>query len=136
VLSEVFANDRSEIRRLSDVVERFGAECRLSDDHLVALNLILDEMVSNVIKYGYDDGQHHQIKVEVVVEPSLMTIEVEDDGKPFNPLEAPPPDFTVPIEQRRIGGLGVFIVRTMVDDVAYKREGNRNILTMKKRLDA
>ena len=117
------------------MVDRFGTECSLSEDHLVTLNLILDEMVSNVIKYGYDDDQKHQIKVEVVVEPSLMTIEVQDDGKAFNPLEAPLPDFDIPLEQRRIGGLGVYIVKAMCDEVVYKRENERNILTMRKKLE-
>jgi anti-sigma regulatory factor (Ser/Thr protein kinase) len=135
VLSAVFVNDRHEIRRLSDLVDRFALDCRLSEDNLVTLSLILDEMVSNVIKYGYDDGLEHQIHVDVVLSRDQLTIEIKDDGKPFNPLTAPPPNFDVPIEQRRIGGLGVYIVKTMVDTAEYKREGDRNILTLRKRID-
>jgi len=136
LLSVVLVNERRELGRLGELVDRFGGECRLPADTVLILNLVLDEIVSNVIKYGYDDTLEHEIHVRVVLEGDLLTIQVEDDGRSFNPLEAPPPNLDLPIEQRPIGGLGVFIVKSTVDAAEYRREGGRNVLTIKKRTSA
>ena len=67
------------------------------------------------------------------VEPGEMRVDVEDDGQPFNPLEAPEADTTNPLEERTIGGLGVHLVRKLMDGLEYKRQGERNLLTIKKK---
>ena len=137
VLQLVVANQRREIPRLSRVVDQFGEECGFSAEDTAAINLMLDELVSNVIKYGYDDALEHQIYVKVTCERDLVTVRVEDDGKPFNPLEAPTPNhLDLPIEQRPIGGLGVHIVKTMADSLDYRRENGCNVVTMKKRMSS
>src|SRR6185436_19483438 len=105
-------------------------------DEAALVNLALDELVTNVIKYGYDDADEHRIQVTVTVDGGLLTLSMDDDGKPFNPLEAPPPDLDLPIEERPIGGLGVFIVRSLADSLAYRREQGHNILTLTKKLQA
>ena len=133
VLSMALRNDRRELARIGESVERFGSDCHLSPDDIAQINLVLDELVSNVIKYGYDDAREHQIDVTVTVEGDVIAISVEDDGKPFNLLEAPEPDLELSIEERPIGGLGVFLVRSIVDAVDYRRDGNRNIVTLKKK---
>jgi anti-sigma regulatory factor (Ser/Thr protein kinase) len=132
VLELVVLNQRREIPRLSRVVDRFAEECGLCEEDTANLNLILDELVSNVIKYGYDDTLEHQIRVSVTFDSDLVTVRIEDDGKPFNPLEVPPPKLDLPIEQRPIGGLGVHIVKTMADSLDYRRENGCNVVTMKK----
>jgi len=133
-MSVVVVNQRREIARLARLFDEFRETCGLSEDDSTQIHLMLDEVVSNVIKYGYDDGLEHQIHVDVAVDGNHVTIRVEDDGKPFNPLNAPHPNLDAPIEQRPIGGLGVYIVKTVADSVDYRRDAGRNVVTMRKRI--
>ena len=130
VLSMVLLNDRRELAGIGERVERFAATCGLSGDDCAAVNLVLDELVSNIIKYGYDDDGEHRIAVVVEVDGGVLTVSVDDDGKPFNPIEIPPPDLERPIEERPIGGLGVYIVRSLADTLDYRREHGHNIVTL------
>ena len=130
----VVLNERRELARIAERIDRFGDECGLAHDDTAQINLILDELVSNVIKYGYDDRLEHQLHVSVEVADNLLTISIEDDGRPFNPLEAPAPDFDLPIDARPIGKLGLFLVRSITDTLDYRRERGRNILKLMKRL--
>jgi sigma-B regulation protein RsbU (phosphoserine phosphatase) len=136
VLSMVLVNRIDELARIGERIERFGGECGLPGDETWRVNLVLDELVSNIIRHGYDDEQEHRILVTVAFERNLLTISIEDDARPFNPLDAPAPDLDRPIEERPIGGLGVFLVKSFVDTLEYRRTGDRNILTLKKRLSA
>jgi anti-sigma regulatory factor (Ser/Thr protein kinase) len=129
----VVVNQRREIARLGRLVDQFGEECGLSEDATASINLMIDEVVSNVINYGYDDTLEHKIDVNVVLDGDLVTVRIEDDGKPFNPLDAPQPNLDLPIEERPIGGLGVFIVKSTADSLDYRRDGGRNVVTMTKR---
>ncbi len=135
MLSIVLLNRREELRRLCDFVESFGRTHDLSEDDVASLNLILDEVVTNVIRHGYEDAGDHDIHVSMGFHERTITIEVVDDGKPFNPLtDAPAPKFDVPIEERPIGGLGVYIVRATVDALTYRRDAGRNVVTMTKKI--
>jgi anti-sigma regulatory factor (Ser/Thr protein kinase) len=128
----VFRNRRDEIRRLGEVAERFAAEHQLSDDDVMAINLVLDEVLSNIIEYGYDGEAEHEIRVTMAVDGDLLSIEIEDDGRPFDPLQAPAPDLDRPLEERPVGGLGIHLVRTLMEAVEHQRRDGRNILTMRK----
>jgi anti-sigma regulatory factor (Ser/Thr protein kinase) len=134
ILSIVVINQRSEISRLCRMVERFGEEHGIAPDDVITLSLLLDETVINVIAHGYEDAKEHLINVHLELTGDLVTIRVDDDGVPFNPIEAPAPNLDLPIEERRIGGLGVHIVKTMADSVAYARVDGRNVLTLTKRI--
>ena len=129
-----FANDLGALAALAERVERFGAEQRLPARMVNALNVVLDEAVSNAINHGYDAGALGEIAVRLRREPDGVTVEVEDDGRAFDPLQAPPPDLTLPLEQRPIGGLGIHLIRNLMDEVSYARVGDRNVLKMAKRL--
>ena len=131
-VSEVFLNKRQEIQRLGAVAERFGADHGLSDDDMMAINLVLDEVITNIIDYGYDDQADHEIRITMAVEGDRLTIEVEDDARDFDPLKAPPPDLDLPLEERPVGGLGIHIMRSMMDAVEYQRRNDHNVLTMRK----
>ncbi len=137
-LSAVLINDRREIPRLADIAGRFGRAHRLSDEDVMNIQLVLDEVVINVIKHGYEDvgdADRHQIHVRLSLDGNhVLTIEVEDGARAYDPREAPLPEFELPLEQRRIGGLGVHIVKTIMDTMEYRREHDRNILTMTKQL--
>jgi serine/threonine-protein kinase RsbW len=129
-ISIALTNNRYELVRLAEAVERFGAEQHLPNDTLTNINLVLDEVVSNVIKYGRAGDSDGAINVSLVREGGRLTIEVSDDGIAFNPLETTPPNLDLPIMERPVGGLGIHIVRALTETVAYRRESDRNHLTM------
>jgi anti-sigma regulatory factor (Ser/Thr protein kinase) len=98
------------------------------------LNLALEEILTNIISYGYTDNREHEIRVSLSVQPGEVTAEVEDDGRPFNPLEAPEPDTAKSLEEKMIGGLGIHLVRKLTDGLEYQRQEEKNRLVMKKHL--
>ena len=134
-MSVTLVNDLAEIERLSSLVEAFGEAEGLGAETIFKVNLALDEVVTNVIRYGHeDDGQPHPIVVRLTLADGVLTAEVEDDGRAFNPLDAPPPDITASLDDRPIGGLGIHLVRSVMSAVEYRRENGRNVLTMRKHL--
>lgn len=134
-LSVTLVNQLSEVERLSRLVETFGEAEGLGPEVVFSVNLALDEVVTNVIRYAHDDdGLQHPIVVRLALEQDVLTAQVEDDGRAFNPLEAPAPDTGASIDERPIGGLGIHLVRSVMNSVEYRREDGRNVLTMKKKL--
>lgn len=127
-------NKLSELAAASLALTEFGRQHGLPDNVLHDLNLALGEILTNIISYGYTDSEEHEITVRLSVESGEMRVDVEDDGKPFNPLEAPEADTTKPLEERVIGGLGVHLVRKLTDGLEYQRHEGKNLLVMKKRL--
>ena len=132
-VSAVFRKDRAEIHRLAGLAERFGEAQQLSDDDVMAINLVLDEVVTNVIDYGFEgfDGEP-EIRLTMTLEENELTIRIEDNGRAFDPLQAEAPDLDLPLEDRPVGGLGIHIVRSVMNTVEYDRRGGRNVLTMHK----
>lgn len=96
------------------------------------LRLALEELVVNVVNYAYGEGGDGPLEVSVERREDSIVMTFADEGVAFNPLERETPDITLPLDERPIGGLGIFLVRELMDDVAYHREGQRNILTIKK----
>ncbi len=94
--------------------------------------LVIEELVTNTIKYGYDTPGAHRIHLTVDYTAGQLRIEVRDDGHPFDPLAQPAPDTTLEAEDRGIGGLGLHLVRQMSDDVHYERRDGQNIVTATK----
>jgi serine/threonine-protein kinase RsbW len=129
-ISIALKNNRYELVRLAEAVERFGAEQQLPDETLTNINLVLDEVVSNVIKYGRAGDSDGAINVSLVREGGRLTVEVSDAGIAFNPLEATPPNLDLPIMERPVGGLGIHIVKALTETAVYRRENERNHLTM------
>lgn len=132
-LSMTCRNQVSEIARAAQAVEHFGAANGLPADVVFKVNLALDEVVTNVISHGYQDQNDHQIDITLTLDGGEVVVRVEDDGRAYNPLDAPRPDLEADIDARPIGGLGVHIVRTLMDGLEYRREGGRNVLIMRKR---
>ena len=128
-------NDLAEIHRLSEMVEQFGEGNALPDRAVFNLNLCLDELITNIVGYAYGDEGRHSIRVRLTLDSGLLRTEVEDDGRPFNPLDAPPPDLESDLETREIGGLGLHFVKTLMDTVAYERDGAFNRLVMTARVE-
>ena len=125
-------NRIEELRRLAALVEEFGAEENWPPDLIFQVNLVLEEVAINVINFGHD-GSLHEIEIALTSELDALTIEVIDNGRAFDPTkDATVPDVTLPIEERPVGGLGVYLVRTMMDEMRYRREEGRNHLTLVK----
>jgi anti-sigma regulatory factor (Ser/Thr protein kinase) len=130
-LAVVLKNQLSEIERLARLVDDLGQRHQIESRIIYNMKLALDEILTNIISYGYDDGGEHRIIARFSLERGNWTVEVEDDGKPFNPLDAPEPDTNQLLEERPIGGLGIHLVRKNVDELEYRRQKDKNILVMK-----
>ena len=128
-------NDDADLVRLTEFAGGFASRHKLADEDSAPLQIILDELFTNVVKYGYESaaGEGHpegHIEVVLSLEADRLIVEFVDDGRPFDPLSSPPPDLDLPVEERPIGGVGIAIVRALVDEAEYRRDGNRNRLTL------
>jgi anti-sigma regulatory factor (Ser/Thr protein kinase) len=119
---------------LSDFVAAAGERNGWDEDLVFQLTLALEEVVVNAIKHGQREQGRHDIEVTVRAEEDWVVMTVEDDGIAFNPLDAPPADIGAALENRPIGGLGVHLVRSLIPDLSYTREGDRNRLVMRKQI--
>lgn len=97
------------------------------------IHLVVEEIVVNIVNYAYPDGEGY-LEVRVHNDQQVLTFEFRDHGLPFNPLEQPVPDLDKPLEERSIGGLGIFLTKEMMDDTQYRYEQGENILIIKKNL--
>ena len=129
-------NDTIELVRLNEFLEGFWAENGLPEDLALDVTLALEEMFLNVVQHGYLDAGEHDIRVGLALERGHVSLTIEDDGVPFNPMEVAPPDTNAPVEQRKIGGLGIHLVQSVMDGIEYSREHDRNRLVMRKRIAA
>ena len=129
-LNLTIETNRDELARIVSALEEFGEQESWAPDLIFRVNLVIEEWVLNVMDYGYDGGDN-EIELKLTSEPDSLTIEIVDAGKPFDPLhDAPEPDLDSPIEDRPVGGLGVYMVRTMMDQTHYRREEGKNHLTL------
>lgn len=130
-LSLTIRNDVSELPRLFQAAEPFMEENRLSPGCRYAALLALEEMITNIIKYGYDDRGAHEIAVSLCAGGGNLRIRLEDDGHEFDPVAAPDPEKGKPLHEMKIGGLGIHLVRSMVDEIVYRRDRGRNLLDIR-----
>jgi anti-sigma regulatory factor (Ser/Thr protein kinase) len=131
-ISVTLSNQLSEIERLAHLVDSFCAAQQLSTDIAYRINLALDEVITNVIIHGYADAQEHEIVTRLTIDGATIVIEVVDDGRPFNPLDVPPVEFAADPLERPIGGLGLHLVRNVMDSIDYRYEHGRNVLVLRK----
>lgn len=130
----VLGNKLPEIEKLHRELNRFGHACGLSSQTLLELNLVLEEVVANIISYAYGDSGRHEIVVQADLRDGELVLEVEDDGRAFNPAQIPTPDLDSPLEYRKVGGLGLHLVREFTDSIEYGREQDKNRLVMRKKV--
>lgn len=98
------------------------------------IHLVCEELVVNVVNYAYPENDNGYLKVETENDGETLTIRFSDGGVPFNPLDAKTPDITLPLEERGIGGLGIFLTKQMMDSVEYEYKNNENVLTISKKI--
>lgn len=126
------ANRMGELDRLhllfGEAADRHGWSVRLRDQ----LALACDELLTNTISYGYPDGGDDEILLELTVGEGFVEIALEDGGVPFDPIGRADPDITLGVDEREIGGLGVFFVKQIMDDIAYERTASGNRIAMRK----
>lgn len=127
-------NSHAEIAPASGAAELWLKRFQPSPESLFFVLLTIEELVTNCIKYGYDDSSEHTIVVELSVADHVLTVTVTDDGHPFDPLSVPPPNLSLDIQDRPIGGLGIFLLRELADQIAYERRDNKNRLTLTKHI--
>ncbi|MBU0486769.1 MAG: SpoIIE family protein phosphatase [Bacteroidetes bacterium] len=128
-------NEVSELDRLSDELTDFSMRNGIPDKILFKLNLCLEEIVSNVIFYAFENPGQHFISVHFLTDGSIFQIQVCDEGIEFNPLKRETPQsIGKSLEEKEIGGLGVHLVRNFMDDLKYERTNDKNVLTMTKNL--
>jgi sigma-B regulation protein RsbU (phosphoserine phosphatase) len=127
-------NRLPEIERLGRITDDFGQHYQLTAETSHNLKVALDEILTNIISYAYADSGEHSILTRFCLEQGKLTVEVEDDGRPFNPLNASEPNTEQLLEDRPIGGLGIHLVRQLMDELEYRRQNDRNILIMKLKL--
>ena len=125
-------NDLSELNRLNQKFEDLLTSQIIDKKTLFYLNLIGDELITNLISYGYEDDREHSILIHLVITPTYWTLKIQDDGQPFNPLKHDNPELHVPVEERAIGGLGIYFVKQIMDEISYERNESHNIINMKK----
>lgn len=94
--------------------------------------VVLEEVITNAIKYGYREGERGRIELELGLDAEGLEIVIVDDARPFDPTQAPEPDLNLPLEARPVGGLGIHMVRNLMDSVAYDFSGGKNRLKLRK----
>lgn len=128
-------NQLSSIHLVTDKFESFCTEHGLPDDVVRRINVVFDELLSNIVSYGFDDDGLHEIDVHVSFDGQRLVVEILDDGRPFDPFLQDSPDTTLTLEEREVGGLGIHLVRKMMDEVAYERRDDKNAVRLVKRCD-
>jgi len=127
-------NSVAEIARLGERLGEFAAVHQLTPSVLHDLNLAVEEAVTNIISHGYSDHREHEILLRIRVESGAVIVELKDDARAFNPLTAPDTDVTTPLDERTAGGLGIHLMRKLMDEIEYQRLEDGNLLIMKKKL--
>ena len=125
-------NALTELDALFQHVERFGNLVGLPKKQIFQINLALDELFTNIVSYGYTDNKTHWIKFNLRADSDAVKIRIEDSGIAFDPVGTSTSGSAPPLEDCKIGGLGLHIVKKIMDQIDYTRKGNKNIITIKK----
>ena len=127
---EVTRSSYDDLPELVEAIEMLGEQDGWSGDLTFRVSLVIDELAQNVVDYSYEDGSG-DVEVEVTSGDEAVTIEIIDEGRPFDPLDVPPPKTDQPIDERPVGGLGIHLIRKMAKAIGYQRLGNKNLLEVR-----
>jgi len=127
-------NQLDELARVAIFLEELGEQWELSMPLTLSLNLVLEEALTNIISYGLDNNSKHPIEIKFYKSNNILTIIIIDDGKEYDPTLKADPDITLKIEERPIGGLGIFLIKKIMDSVKYQRKDNKNHLILTKNI--
>jgi anti-sigma regulatory factor (Ser/Thr protein kinase) len=130
------ANQIEELVRVEAFLEELGESWDLPVQLVFSLNLVIEEALANIISYGYDDQGSHQIRMEFAREGSDLRLTIIDDGHEYDPTLKMDPDINLSVGERPVGGLGIFLIKKIMDRVEYQREDNKNYLILTKNIES
>jgi len=130
----IIENQISELHRVAGFLEQAGDEWHWLPSSTMSINLVLEEALTNTILYGFEKDEKHSLSISLRKREDEVTITIVDDGKAFDPTFLAGPDITLSAEERNIGGLGVFLIKKLMDSVQYKRAANKNFLVLTKNI--
>lgn len=131
----VIKNEVEELDKLAAFVEEVASELGLGPELEMNLNLALEEVVSNVILYAYPNKEEGKVTIAAKGDVKSLVFTITDKGKEFDPTKVEEADITLSAEDRQIGGLGIYIVKNIMNEVTYQRLEGHNVLTLKKTID-
>jgi anti-sigma regulatory factor (Ser/Thr protein kinase) len=134
-LSIQIKNDLSELGKVVQFLQEFCMEKKIPNMIANSIDLVLDEILNNIISYGYVDQKEHEIDIQLSIVERQLVLKIEDDGREFNPLEITEVDRTSSMEDREIGGLGIHLIRNAMDEVRHIYKNKKNYLVMKKNIE-
>ena len=136
VLDLVLSNQFKEISRANDAFDEFAEVEGLDMKVRRSTNLVIDELLNNIISYAFQDDEEHRIDVKFELASDRLSVTISDDGVPFNPFAGSPPNTGLSIDEREVGGLGLHLVRNMMDEVSYNRRTDKNVVILVKYLES
>jgi len=125
-------NRLDEVPGVLDAIEDSCTGAGLAKQTVLDMRLVAEEVLTNIVKYAHGSIDEHSIELRLTASSASVRMEFRDDGAPFNPLEARVPDLETRVEEREIGGLGVHLVKALVDEARYARDGDCNVLILMK----
>lgn len=131
-MSITLTNDIQEVAQLAAFVEEACEKAGMDASTTMQMNLAMEEAVVNVMNYAYPTGEKGDIDIEVLIDDKGLTFVIADSGTPFDPTAEKEADTTLTAEDRPIGGLGIFLVRQLMDSISYERKEGKNRLTLGK----
>lgn len=127
--------DGEAMDRIRGWVERFGGDCRIDRDDIVRVLIAVEELVTNIVKYGNEPAAAPgRATLTLTLDADRLTLALVDDSHAFDPFAAPEPDLDAPVEERKIGGLGLYLVKTLMDRTSYRRDGDHNVVEISRRV--
>jgi len=130
----VLDNKIAQVDKVHDLLNHHADGWKLTPAHVYEINLVIEEILSNIIKYAYKDDKVHQIRLIFTLDENTLSVLIVDDGIPFNLLEVPEVDTDKSVEDRDVGGLGIHFIRNLTDDIKYEREDDKNKLLIIKNI--
>lgn len=128
-------NEISEISRLAEFIEQIGEQLELNPSLVMNLNIVLEEAVSNIILYAYPQKMDELITIMVEKTDNMLIFTITDKGVEFDPTVVPEADITLSAQERPIGGLGIYLIKKIMNEVEYQRIDGKNVFTLKKTLN-
>jgi serine/threonine-protein kinase RsbW len=126
-------NDINELNRVVAFLDNLEEEWKFPANLKTSFNLVLEEALTNIIFYAYEKNTENEIILEFEMEENQLKIILKDNGKPYDPTQQEDPDINLSAEDRPIGGLGIFLIKQMMNQVSYQRRENTNQLTLVKK---
>jgi anti-sigma regulatory factor (Ser/Thr protein kinase) len=131
----VIKNKLANIDLVNDRFTAFAHGKEVPKNVVGTVCMVFDELLTNIISYAYQDDEQHDIGIQLYLKQNSIVIIIVDDGLPFNPFQADTPDTQLSIEERDIGGLGIHLIRKIMDNVSYQRKAGQNIVTLTKNFE-